>query len=169
MTIDGQIVDFAEGETIYEVAERCRSDVPTLCYDPRLEAFGACRLCVVEVEGIKNPVASCTTKASPEMVVKTKTDEVEKHRKTLLELVASENRNVGDIDQLARLRLPGARRTCSSRYRVEPGRRFQGKQSGTSNTRRTRTPSSCATTTTASPATAACGSAPSRRATTRSQ
>ena len=132
MTIDGQIVDFADGETIYQVAERCRSEVPTLCYDPRLEAFGACRLCVVEVEGIKNPVASCTTQAGPEMVVKTKTDEVEIHRKTLLELVASENRNVGDIDQLAGYASQELG-DLLERYRVEPGRRFQGKQSGTSN------------------------------------
>ena len=71
MTLDGESVTFTAGETIYEIAERQRKEVPTLCYDSRLEAFGACRLCVVEVEGIKNPVASCTTKATPNMVVKT--------------------------------------------------------------------------------------------------
>ena len=101
MTIDGMSVDFTVGETIYEVAQRVKKSIPTLCYDPRLEAFGACRLCVVEVAGIRNPVASCTTQATAGMVVKTKTATIEKHRKTLLELVASENRNVGDIDQLA--------------------------------------------------------------------
>ncbi|MGY8690088.1 MAG: 2Fe-2S iron-sulfur cluster-binding protein, partial [Verrucomicrobiales bacterium] len=52
MTIDGTSVEFTEGETIYEAAQRLKKDIPTLCYDPRLEAFGACRLCVVEVEGI---------------------------------------------------------------------------------------------------------------------
>ena len=60
VSVDGELVELRDGETIYEVAERCRREVPTLCYDPRLEAFGSCRLCVVEVEGIKNPVASCT-------------------------------------------------------------------------------------------------------------
>ena len=60
MTIDGETVDFADGETIYEVADRCRKEVPTLCYDPRLEAFGARRLRVDEVEAIRNPVPSCT-------------------------------------------------------------------------------------------------------------
>ena len=51
ITIDGTEVAFTEGETIYEAATRCGHDIPTLCYDPRLEPFGACRLCVVEVEG----------------------------------------------------------------------------------------------------------------------
>ena len=99
MSLDGVDVSFVEGETIYEVAERKGREVPTLCYDPRLEAFGACRLCVVEVEGIRNPVASCTTPATAGMVVKTSTDCIEKHRQTLLELLASENRE-NDVNEL---------------------------------------------------------------------
>ena len=71
ITIDGQKTTFTEGETIYQVATRLKKDIPTLCYDDRLDAFGGCRLCVVEVEGIRNPVASCTTKANDGMVVKT--------------------------------------------------------------------------------------------------
>ena len=51
MTLDGVEMNFTEGETIYEVAQRADIEVPTLCYDPRLEAFGACRLCIVEIEG----------------------------------------------------------------------------------------------------------------------
>ena len=58
LRMDGEEVSFTPGDTLYEIAERQRRDVPTLCYDPRLEAFGACRLCVVEVDGIRNPVAS---------------------------------------------------------------------------------------------------------------
>ena len=91
MTLDGEEVTFTPGETIYEVAERHHKEIPTLCYDPRLEPFGGCRLCVVELEGARSPVASCTTKADPGMVVRTRTDSVEVHRKTLLEMVASEN------------------------------------------------------------------------------
>ena len=49
ITLDGEEVSFTTGETLYEIAERHRKEVPTLCYDSRLEAFGACRLCVVEV------------------------------------------------------------------------------------------------------------------------
>ena len=100
VSVDGELVEFKDGETIYEVADRCSREVPTLCYDPRLEAFGSCRLCVVEVEGIKNPVASCTTKATDGMVIKTRTNDIEQYRKTLLEMGASENRNL-DIDPLA--------------------------------------------------------------------
>ncbi|CAN5177832.1 hypothetical protein BH23VER1_BH23VER1_30710 [soil metagenome] len=131
LTLDGQPTEFAEGETIYEVARRGGQDVPTLCYDPRLEAFGACRLCVVEVEGVRNPVASCTTLATDGMVVKTRTGAVEKHRKTLLELVASENRSLA-IDPLsgyASQELGG----LLDRYGARTGR-FAGRKSGTSNT-----------------------------------
>ena len=82
LKINGQEVRFVAGETIYEIAKRHQQQIPTLCYDPRLEPFGACRLCVVEIEGARNPVASCTTKATPGMVVRTSTDTIEKHRKT---------------------------------------------------------------------------------------
>ena len=67
LTLDGEKIGFDRGETIYEVAERHRREIPTLCYDPRLEPFGGCRLCVVELEGARNPVASCTTLAEPGM------------------------------------------------------------------------------------------------------
>ena len=62
LTVDGREIAFEVGETIYEVATRAGRDIPTLCYDPRLKPFGACRLCVVEVQGERNPVASCTTR-----------------------------------------------------------------------------------------------------------
>ncbi|MEE3176494.1 MAG: 2Fe-2S iron-sulfur cluster-binding protein, partial [Verrucomicrobiota bacterium] len=100
VSVDGELVELRDGQTIYEVTDSCSREVPTLCYDPRLEAFGSCRLCVVEVEGIKNPVASCTTKATDGMVIKTRTNAIEQYRKTLLEMVASENRNL-DIDPLS--------------------------------------------------------------------
>ena len=44
MTLDGVEMNFTEGETIYEVAQRADIEVPTLCYDPGVAAFGACRL-----------------------------------------------------------------------------------------------------------------------------
>ena len=100
LTLDGTVVPFTPGETLYQVAQRHAKDVPTLCYDERLEAFGACRLCVVDLEGARNPVASCTTRAADGMVVRTKTEKIERHRKTLLEMVASENRQV-TVDPLS--------------------------------------------------------------------
>ncbi len=129
LTLDGKDVPFTEGETIYQVARRHRSEIPTLCYDDRLEPFGGCRLCVVEVEGSRLPVASCTTTATPGMVVRTGTPAIEKHRKTLLEMVASENREI-DVDPL-RGYASQELRLLLDRYGARDGR-FAGKRSGAS-------------------------------------
>lgn len=127
--LDGETVSFTPGETIYEVSKRHQSNIPTLCYDDRLEPFGGCRLCVVEVEGFRNPVASCTTVAMAGMKVRTATDTIEKHRKTLVELLTSENPQA-EIDPLR-----GAASqelvTLQKRYGAT-GERFSGKTSGTS-------------------------------------
>ncbi len=127
--LDGQDVSFTPGETIYEVSKRHQSNIPTLCYDDRLEPFGGCRLCVVEVEGYRSPVASCTTVAIAGMQVRTATQSIEKHRKTLIELLTSENPDA-TIDPLS-----GAASqelvTLKTRYGAT-GERFVGKTSGTS-------------------------------------
>ena len=129
LELDGVAVAFTPGESLYELSERHRKEVPTLCFDDRLDAFGGCRLCVVEVEGFRSPVASCTTKAVAGMKVRTQTPALEKHRKTLLELVVSENPKAV-IDPLR-----GAASqelvTLATRYDVD-GSRFEGKKSGTS-------------------------------------
>ena len=130
LTLDGKIVSFRPGETLYEVSQRHRCDVPTLCYDPRLEAFGACRLCVVEVDGQRNPVASCTTKAVAGQVVRTQTEALERHRKTLVELVVSENPRGVKIDPLRGLASQELAQ-LARRYGAD-GERFQGAQSGRS-------------------------------------
>lgn len=129
LTLDGRQVEFTPGETIYQVAQRHQAEIPTLCYDDRLDAFGGCRLCVVEVEGIRNPVASCTTPASDGMVVKTRSGELDQHRKTLLELVASENREV-EVDPLRGYASQELGRLVD-RYQVDRSR-FKGRQSGKS-------------------------------------
>ena len=130
LILDDTEVSFHEGETIYEVAQRAGREVPTLCYDKRLEAFGACRLCVVQLEGARNPVASCTTPAEAGMVVHTSTEAIKKHRRTLLELVASENpeATINPLRGFASQEL----NELLCKNDVQPGR-FQGQQSGTSN------------------------------------
>ena len=128
-SLDGEEVSFARGETIYEVSERHQREIPTLCYDPRLDPFGGCRLCIVEVEGARNPVASCTTQAASGMKVKTSGGRLQMHRRVLLEMVASENRNV-DVDPLSGY----ASQEMSilvDRYDARTDR-FKGRQSGTS-------------------------------------
>ncbi|UCC25084.1 MAG: (2Fe-2S)-binding protein [Gemmatimonadales bacterium] len=127
--LDGQEVRFETGETLFQVAERYGKPIPTLCYDDRLEPFGGCRLCIVEVEGIRNPVASCTTKAEPGMRVTTKNGTLEMHRRVLLEMVASENREV-DVDPLSGYASQELA-TLVDRYDARTGR-FQGHRSGTS-------------------------------------
>ena len=132
MEIDGVEVAFSEGETILEIAERHQKEIPTLCYDPRLEPFGGCRLCIVELEGARNPVASCTTKATPGMVVRTATDTIEAYRKTLLEMVVSENREV-DVSPL-RGYASGELTDLRDRYEIDGNPRITGATSGTSKT-----------------------------------
>ncbi len=129
VNIDGANVPFTEGETLYEICSRQQKDVPTLCYDARLDPFGGCRLCVVELEGARNPVASCTTRATAGMKVRTKTEAIERHRRTLLELVVSENRQV-EVDELAGYASQELR-TLVERYDANRGR-FKGRQSGQS-------------------------------------
>ena len=132
MEIDGVEVAFSEGETILEIAQRYQTEIPTLCYDPRLEPFGGCRLCIVELEGARNPVASCTTKATPGMVVRTATDTIEAYRKTLLEMVVSENREV-DVSPL-RGYASGELTELRDRYGINGNPRITGATSGTSKT-----------------------------------
>ena len=130
ITLDGERVPFDEGETLYDITRRAEREVPTLCYDERLEAFGACRLCVVELEGVRNPVASCTTKATDGMVVRSRTDALERHRKTLTELVVSENPRGATIDPL-RGYASQELAHLAVRYEAD-GSRFEGAQSGSS-------------------------------------
>lgn len=131
LTMDGAPVEFAPGETLYEVARRRRAQIPTLCYDPRLEPFGSCRLCAVEVEGARALVASCTAKAVAGMNVRTATAQLEQHRRTLLEMVASENRQI-DVDPLSGSASQELK-TLVDQYGAGTGR-FAGARSGHSKT-----------------------------------
>lgn len=129
ITLDGKTVTFTVGETIYDVAARQGTFIPTLCYDSRLKPFGACRLCVVAVKGQRNPVAACTTPAVIGMEVSTTTDQIDFFRKTLLELVASENPMI-DVSPL-RSYASQELTTLVDRYGARTGR-FQGAHSGLS-------------------------------------
>ena len=90
-TLDGRQVEFREGESVLAAARRQAIDIPSLCYDDRLEAFGGCRLCAVSVKGVNGFPASCTTQAQPDMEVETRTPELDDLRRTLLAMVVSEN------------------------------------------------------------------------------
>ena len=89
--VDGQVVEGREGQTILEVCRDNGIEIPTLCYEPKLPGFGACRMCVVEVEGEEHPPISCSRHAEPEMKVQTQTEGLRRLRKTNLELIFSDH------------------------------------------------------------------------------
>ncbi len=94
LNIDGREVLGLPGQTILEVARENGIFIPTLCYDERTNIYGACGLCVVEVEGNPKLVKACATEIAPNMVVRTATERVKESRKTNLELLLSNH--VGD-------------------------------------------------------------------------
>ena len=87
LTINGLPVSGREGMTILEVAKENGIDIPTLCYIEGLTPIGACRLCVVEVEGSRTLVGSCHTPITEGMVVHTHSPKVLATRKILVELM----------------------------------------------------------------------------------
>lgn len=87
LKINGAEVSGREGTTILEVAQENGIDIPTLCYHESLAPIGACRLCVVEVEGSKILVASCHTPIAPDMVIHTNSPKVLATRKMIIELL----------------------------------------------------------------------------------
>jgi predicted molibdopterin-dependent oxidoreductase YjgC len=89
MTIDGREVGFTPGETILDVARRNSIHIPTLCYLKGASPTGACRICVVEVKGARNLVASCATPAAAGMEVLTESPRVVEDRRTNIELLLS--------------------------------------------------------------------------------
>ena len=89
--VDGRVVEGLEGQTILEVCRDNGIEIPTLCYEPKLPGFGACRMCVVKVEGEEHPPISCSRTAEPEMKVQTQTEELRRLRRTNLELIFSDH------------------------------------------------------------------------------
>ncbi len=92
LTIDGREITGQEGQTILQAALAHGIHIPHLCYDPRLSPTGACRLCLVEIEGEVDLHTSCTRVTEPGMVVRTNTDVIRAARKTTVELLLSEHR-----------------------------------------------------------------------------
>ena len=88
VVLNGEPREFEDGATILDALRRVRIHVPHLCHDDRLDPVGACRLCLVEVEGMGRPVAACTTPLSQGMVVTTHAAALEAERRTLLRLLA---------------------------------------------------------------------------------
>lgn len=92
VTIDGKVVEVPNGSTILEASRIAGADVPTLCYLKEVNKIGACRMCIVEVEGARGFVTSCTTPVTEGMVVRTNTPALRDARKVTLELLLSNHR-----------------------------------------------------------------------------
>src|SRR5512139_11935 len=91
LTIDGVEVTVPEGTSIMRAAMERGTQIPKLCATDMIEAFGSCRLCLVEIEGRNGTPASCTTPVAQGMVVKTQTERLKRLRKGVMELYISEH------------------------------------------------------------------------------
>ena len=91
LTIDGRTVSVPEGTTILEAAQTLRISIPTLCYLKDINEIGACRICMVEVEGYARLVPSCDSAVSEGMVVYTSSPRVREARRVNLRLLLSQH------------------------------------------------------------------------------
>jgi predicted molibdopterin-dependent oxidoreductase YjgC len=93
LTINGKQITVSDNATILDAARRNDIFIPTLCDDPRLEPHGGCRLCLVQVKGIPRLVSACTTPATEGMAVETSNEQIERQRRTIVELLLSDHPN----------------------------------------------------------------------------
>ncbi len=106
LTINDIPVEVPKGYTLLQAAEVAGVYLPTLCYHPNLSTYGGCRLCLVEVEGMRRLTTACTTPAGEGNVVKTNTPQIQRLRRNIVELILSEH--------------PHACFTCERRDRCGP-------------------------------------------------
>ncbi|NCB48379.1 MAG: 2Fe-2S iron-sulfur cluster binding domain-containing protein [Clostridia bacterium] len=91
VTIDNVVVEVEEGSTILTASVKAKVKIPTLCYLKGINEIGGCRMCVVEVEGVKNLVTACTYPVTEGMIVRTNSPRVRASRKCTLELLLSDH------------------------------------------------------------------------------
>ena len=91
LTIDGEAITVPEGTSVLRAAALVGSNIPKLCATDQLEAFGSCRLCLVQIEGMKGLPASCTTPVAPGMKVSTQNKQLADIRRGVMELYISDH------------------------------------------------------------------------------
>ncbi len=89
LTMDGKEISVEEGSTLLEAARQNGMNIPTICFHEATTANGLCRMCVVEIEGQRLLQPACVVQAAPGMQVRTRSERVERARKTILEMLAS--------------------------------------------------------------------------------
>ncbi|UCE64390.1 MAG: (2Fe-2S)-binding protein, partial [Nitrospirota bacterium] len=104
LQIDGQEVEAKEGMTVLEAAQNAGISIPTLCHHEKLEPFGGCRICIVEVEvnGWSRHVVSCVYPVAKDLVVKTRSEKIDKLRKMILELLLAHAPDSPELQDLAK-------------------------------------------------------------------
>lgn len=104
VSVDGVELEVQPGASVLEAVERAGTKLPTLCYDDRLEPFGACRTCLVVLEGSPAPVPACTTRCREGMSIDTRDATATRVVRTVVELVLSElDRPPAPTTELARV------------------------------------------------------------------
>ncbi|MBA7540383.1 NADPH-Fe(3+) oxidoreductase subunit alpha [subsurface metagenome] len=103
LQIDGKEVEAREGMTVLEAAQSAGISIPTLCHHEKLELYGACRICTVEVEvrGWTKLVVSCVYPVEENLVVRTRSEKIDRIRKTLLELLLAHAPDSPQLQDLA--------------------------------------------------------------------
>lgn len=91
ITIDGIELTVRSGQTILQAATQNGIDIPTLCHDERVKVYGACSLCVVEVEGIPKLLRACATTVADGMKIRTTSHRIRQARKSALEMIMSDH------------------------------------------------------------------------------
>ena len=91
LTIDNTPYTIEEGTTVLKACQQAGINIPTLCYLERIQEIGACRVCLVEIEGVKDLVASCVMPAAQNMKIHTNNRRVREARKVVVELLLSEH------------------------------------------------------------------------------
>ena len=104
LQIDGREVEAKEGMTILEAAQNVGIVIPTLCHHEKLEPYGACRICTVEAEirGWTKLVAACLYPVEQNLVVRTRSEKIDKTRKMILELLLAHAPDAWDLQDLAK-------------------------------------------------------------------
>ena len=103
LQIDGKAVKATEGMTVLQAARSAAISIPTLCHHEKLEPYGGCRLCMVEVEarGRKSYVVSCLYPVARDLVVRTRSERVDKVRRVILEELLAHAPHSPDLVRLA--------------------------------------------------------------------
>ncbi len=91
VTINDKQIEIKNGLTVLEAAKQAGVYIPTLCYHPNLAPYGGCRMCIVEIEGLRGYPTSCTTPATDGMKIKTNTPALQDLRRGIFELLISEH------------------------------------------------------------------------------